>query len=38
MRVTDYFEKAAGQTLISFEILPPLKGGRMQDIFNVLDA
>jgi len=37
MRVTDYFEKAAGQTLISFEILPPLKGGRMQDIFNVLD-
>ncbi len=37
MRVTDYFEKAAGQILISFEILPPLKGGRMQDIFNVLD-
>ena len=37
MRVTDYFEKATGQTLISFEILPPLKGGRMQDIFNVLD-
>lgn len=37
MRVTDYFEKAAGQTLISFEILPPLKGGRMQDIFKVLD-
>lgn len=37
MRVTEYFEKAAGQTLISFEILPPLKGGSMQDIFKVLD-
>jgi methylenetetrahydrofolate reductase (NADPH) len=37
MRVTEYFEKAAGQTLVSFEILPPLKGGSMQDIFKVLD-
>ncbi len=36
MKVTDYFEKA-NQTLISFEILPPLKGGRMQAIFEVLD-
>ena len=36
MKVTDYFEKA-NQTLISFEILPPLKGGRMQAIFDVLD-
>jgi methylenetetrahydrofolate reductase (NADPH) len=37
MRVTDYFEKASGQTLISFEILPPLKGGNMEDIFEALD-
>ena len=37
MKVTDYFEKAGDQTLISFEILPPLKGGRMQAIFDVLD-
>lgn len=36
MKVTDYFDKA-NQTLISFEILPPLKGGRMQAIFDVLD-
>ena len=36
MKVTDYFEKA-NQTLISFEILPPLKGGKMQAIFDVLD-
>ena len=37
MKVTDYFERAAGRTLISFEILPPLKGGSVEDIFRVLD-
>ncbi len=37
MKVTSYFEKANGQTLVSFEILPPLKGGSMQAIFDVLD-
>ncbi|MCB9081789.1 MAG: methylenetetrahydrofolate reductase [NAD(P)H] [Lewinellaceae bacterium] len=37
MKVTEYFEKANGKTLISFEILPPLKGSGMQDIFKVLD-
>lgn len=37
MKVTDYFEKAAGQTLISFEVLPPLKGGSMKAIFDALD-
>lgn len=37
MKVTEYFKQAAGQTLISFEILPPLKGGRMNSIFEVLD-
>ncbi|MEZ4986182.1 MAG: hypothetical protein R2795_14280 [Saprospiraceae bacterium] len=37
MKVTDYFEQAQGKTLISFEVLPPLKGGRMQDIFDALD-
>ncbi len=37
MKVTEYFANAQGQTLISFEILPPLKGGSVQDIFNVLD-
>lgn len=37
MKVTEYFEKANGQTLISFEVLPPLKGGSMQAIFDVLD-
>ncbi len=37
MKVTDYFEKSKGQTLVSFEVLPPLKGGSMQDIFSTLD-
>lgn len=37
MKVTDYFEKAKGQTLASFEVLPPLKGGSMQAIFDTLD-
>lgn len=37
MKVTQYFEKANGNTLISFEVLPPLKGGGMKAIFDVLD-
>ncbi len=37
MKVTEYFEKAVGQTLISFEVLPPLKGGSMKAIFDALD-
>ncbi len=37
MRVTEYLEKSKGSTQISFEVLPPLKGGTMQDIFNILD-
>lgn len=37
MKVTEYFSRAAGQTLISFEVLPPLKGGGMKAIFDALD-
>ncbi len=37
MKVTDYFKAAEGQTLVSFEVLPPLKGGGMQSIFEALD-
>lgn len=37
MKVTEYFEKAKGNTLVSFEVLPPLKGGSMQAIFDTLD-
>ncbi len=37
MKVTDYFNESRGKTLMSFEILPPLKGGSMVDIFRLLD-
>ncbi len=37
MKVTDYITAAAGRTLVSFEVLPPLKGGSMQAIFDTLD-
>lgn len=37
MKVTDYFKHNQGQSLVSFEILPPVKGGSMQQIFDILD-
>ena len=37
MKVTEYFENANGNTFISFEVLPPLKGGSMKAIFETLD-
>lgn len=38
MKVTEYFERAKGETLLSFEVLPPMKGGSMQAIFDMLDS
>ncbi len=38
MKVTEHFAKAKGKTLISFEVLPPLKGGGMPAIFKALDG
>ena len=37
MKVTDYFKAANGESLVSFEVLPPLKGGSMKSIFDTLD-
>jgi methylenetetrahydrofolate reductase (NADPH) len=37
VKVCDHIDNAKGDTLISYEVLPPLKGGRMQDIFDMLD-
>lgn len=37
MKVTEYFAQSSDTTLISFEVLPPLKGGSMQKIFDTLD-
>ncbi len=36
MKVTDFF-KNSDKTLISYEILPPLKGKGIQSIYNILD-
>ncbi|MBK8555112.1 MAG: methylenetetrahydrofolate reductase [NAD(P)H] [Lewinellaceae bacterium] len=38
MKVTEHWKRAKGKTLLSFEVLPPLKGGSMQAIFKTLDA
>lgn len=37
MKVTEYLAQAEDRTLVSFEILPPLKGGGMDAIFRILD-
>ena len=37
MKVTDYIKNAKGETLVSFEILPPVKGGSIKTIFKTLD-
>ena len=37
MKVTEYLKQAQGDTLCSFEVLPPLKGGGMKAIFDTLD-
>ena len=37
MKVTDHLIAAKGKPLVSFEVLPPLKGGSMSDIFKTLD-
>lgn len=38
MKVTEHFAKSKGKPLVSFEVLPPLKGGSMQAIFKTLDG
>lgn len=37
MKITDHIHKADGQTLFSFEILPPVKGESVQSIFDAID-
>lgn len=37
MKVTQHIKEAAGKTLFSFEILPPVKGKTIESIFHVLD-
>jgi methylenetetrahydrofolate reductase (NADPH) len=37
MKVTDHIAQAEGRTLISFEVLPPLKGKTIQTLYDHLD-
>lgn len=37
MKIIDHINKAKGQTLFSFEILPPVKGESVQSIFDAID-
>ncbi len=37
MKVTDHIKSAEGNTLFSFEIIPPLKGRNIQELYNNID-
>ncbi len=37
MKVTEHIEKAGGETLFSFEIIPPLKGRSIQELYDNID-
>jgi len=37
MKITEHLEKANGKTLFSFEILPPLKGESIDNLFDNID-
>lgn len=37
MKVTDHINKAKGETLFSFEIIPPVKGRNIQELYNNID-
>ena len=37
MKITEHIEKAGGETLFSFEVIPPLKGHRIQELYDNID-
>ena len=37
MKVTDHLKNAKGKTLFSFELIPPVKGRNIQDLYNNID-
>ncbi|GMN10580.1 methylenetetrahydrofolate reductase [NAD(P)H] [Croceitalea sp. MTPC9] len=37
MKVTDHIKEANGKTLFSFEIIPPVKGKSIQELYNNID-
>ena len=37
MKVTDHLKNAKGKTLFSFELIPPVMGRNIQDLYNNID-
>ena len=37
MKITEHIKNANGKTLFSFEIIPPQKGGNIQELYNNID-
>ena len=37
MKVTEHIEKAKGETLFSFELIPPVKGRNIQELYDNID-
>jgi len=37
MKVTEHIKKAEGKTLFSFEIIPPVKGRNIQELYDNID-
>lgn len=37
MKITDHIKNAKGETLFSFEIIPPVKGHRIQELYDNID-
>ena len=37
MKITDHIKNAKGETLFSFEIIPPLKGHQIQELYDNID-
>lgn len=37
MKVTEHIKKAQGETLFSFEIIPPVKGKKIQELYDNID-
>lgn len=37
MKITEHIENAAGKTLFSFELIPPVKGNGIQQIYDTID-
>jgi len=37
MKITEHIQRAAGKTLFSFELIPPVKGNGIQQIYDAID-